>query len=205
MFLVVKMDFGSVEKYWGLKQKHKKQPFSDASASHLSLVLWHVWFQAGAWISHTTTLTPPSYEVGGIAKRIKTARLRRKTKPGRDTSRPPIILILYWISIIWHGREISRPYHTKSFLGDLMRLLSKKSFYHQGFFAVNGERFLSLGQCGMPSWEGGGGIVWLAAWKLVFNDAKRTVAPPNAKHSTLLQDCFLCFCFLFHWRFGNKA
>jgi len=41
MFLVVKMDFGSVEKYWGLKQKHKKQPFSDASASHLSLVLWH--------------------------------------------------------------------------------------------------------------------------------------------------------------------
>ena len=24
------------------KQKHKKQPFSDASASHLSLVLWHV-------------------------------------------------------------------------------------------------------------------------------------------------------------------
>ena len=41
MFLVVKMDFGSVEKYWGLTQKHKKQPFSDASASHLSLVLWH--------------------------------------------------------------------------------------------------------------------------------------------------------------------
>ncbi|MDY4461874.1 MAG: hypothetical protein SPE23_06755 [Sodaliphilus sp.] len=40
----------------GLKQKHKKQPFGDASA----------------------------YEVGGIAKRIKTARLRRKTKPGRD-------------------------------------------------------------------------------------------------------------------------
>ena len=26
----------------GLKQKQKKQPFSDASASHLSLVLWHV-------------------------------------------------------------------------------------------------------------------------------------------------------------------
>ena len=25
-----------------LKQKHKKQPFSDASASHLSLVVWHV-------------------------------------------------------------------------------------------------------------------------------------------------------------------
>ena len=26
----------------GLKQKHKKQPFSDACALHLSLVLWHV-------------------------------------------------------------------------------------------------------------------------------------------------------------------
>ena len=25
-----------------LKQKHKKQPFSNASASHQSLVLWHV-------------------------------------------------------------------------------------------------------------------------------------------------------------------
>ena len=26
----------------GLKQKHKKQPYSDANASHLSLVLRHV-------------------------------------------------------------------------------------------------------------------------------------------------------------------
>ena len=34
---------GSVEKYWWHRnKKHKKQPFSDASASHLSLVLWHV-------------------------------------------------------------------------------------------------------------------------------------------------------------------
>ena len=32
---------GSVEKYWG-GLKHKKQPFSDASASHLPLALWHV-------------------------------------------------------------------------------------------------------------------------------------------------------------------
>ena len=33
----------SVDKNWGAqKQKHKKQPFGDASASHLSLVLWHV-------------------------------------------------------------------------------------------------------------------------------------------------------------------
>ena len=34
---------GSVDKYWGHRnKKHKKQPFSDASASHLSLMLWHV-------------------------------------------------------------------------------------------------------------------------------------------------------------------
>ena len=26
--------------------------------------------------------------------------------------------------------------------------------------------------------------MWWAAWKLVSNDAKRTVTPPNAKHST---------------------
>ena len=36
--------------------------------------------------------------------------------------------------------------------------------------------------------------MWLAAW----TDAKRTVAPPNAKHSTLLQGYFLCFCFRSH-------
>ena len=35
--------------------------------------------------------------------------------------------------------------------------------------------------------------MWLAAWKLVSNDAKRTVAPPDAKHSTLLQGCFFMF------------
>ena len=45
---------------WNQKQKHKKQPFSDVSASHLSLVLRHVWFQAEAWIRHTTSPTPPS-------------------------------------------------------------------------------------------------------------------------------------------------
>ena len=40
--------------------------------------------------------------------------------------------------------------------------------------------------------------MWLAAW----TDAKRTVAPPNAKHSTLLQGCFLCFCF---WPIHDSA
>ena len=90
-------------------------------------------------------------------------------------------------------------------LRDLMRFFTKKSFCHQGFFAVNGERFLSLGQCGEPSGEGSVGIVWLAAWKLVSNVAKHTIPTPNAKHSTLLQGCFLCFCLGFYLRFGNIA
>ena len=106
----------SVDKYWGHRnKKHKKQPFADASASLLPLVLWHVWFQAGAWISHTTPLTPPSCEVGGIAKRIKNRSPSAKNPVWRDTSRPPTILILYWLSIICRGREVSRPYHAKSF------------------------------------------------------------------------------------------
>ena len=106
----------------GLKQKHKKQPFSDASASHLSLVLWNVWFQAEAWISHTTSPTPPSYEVGGIAKRIKTARLRRKTNL-QKSDYPKALCVLecddlylcqiintQCVILIIGGREVSRPY-----------------------------------------------------------------------------------------------
>ena len=38
--------------------------------------------------------------------------------------------------------------------------------------------------------------MWLATWKLVSNDAKRTVAPPNVKHSTLPQGCFF-YVFVF--------
>ena len=93
----------------------KKQPFSDASASHLSLVLCYVWFQANhinhklkepsLWFvvwgrglnqpRHITNAALPS-EGGGIVKRIKTARLRRKTKPGRD-----VILREHWKSPVF--------------------------------------------------------------------------------------------------------
>ena len=77
----------------------------------------------------------PSYEVGGIAKRIITARLRRKTNlqksdyPKTRTKRGPNALCVVkcdnlslcqiintqCIILIVGGREISRPYHTKSF------------------------------------------------------------------------------------------
>ena len=84
----------------------------------------------------------------------------------------------------------------KIVLGNLMRPPSKKSFCHQGFFAVKRRAVFILGAKWKALVEGGGGIVWLAAWKLVSNDAKRTVAPPNAKPSTLLQGCFFMFLFL---------
>ena len=53
--------------------------------------------------------------------------------------------------------------------------------------------FYPWGKVDSPRKRVADGIVWLAAWKLVSNDAKRTIPPPNAKHSTLLQGCFLCF------------
>ena len=40
---------------------------------------------------------------------------KNQNQEGRDTSRPPIIVVSYWISIICRGREVSRPYHAKSF------------------------------------------------------------------------------------------
>ena len=46
--------------------------------------------------------------------------------------------------MIWRGREISRPYHAKS-LRDLIQPPSKKSFYHQGFFAVKRRAVFILG------------------------------------------------------------
>ena len=46
--------------------------------------LWFVVRGSGLNQPHHITNADLSSEVGGIAKRIKTARLRRKTKPGRD-------------------------------------------------------------------------------------------------------------------------
>ena len=55
--------------------------------------LWFVVRGSGLNQPHHITNADLSSEVGGIAKRIKTARLRRKnqTRQGRDTSRPPIM------------------------------------------------------------------------------------------------------------------
>ena len=89
---------------------------------------------------HTTNAALPS-EGGGIAKRIKTTRLRRKTKPSRPAHNCSIILN---ISHLMRTRSIaSLPY--KIVLGDLMRLFTKKIFYHHGFFAVKRRVVFILG------------------------------------------------------------
>ena len=204
MFLVVKMDFGSVEKYWGLKQKHKKQPFSDASASHLSLVLWQSDFKQmleSATPQHQRR--PPQW-----------GRWHRQKDKNRSPSAKNPAGTWYFTSAhncdtILNINHLERTRSIASLpckivLGDWYNLFSRIHFIFRGFSPWNGERFLSLGQCGEPSWEGGVRIVWLAEWKLVSNDAKRTIPTPNAKHSTVLQGCFLCFCLWIHWRFGNN-
>ena len=61
---------------------------------------------------------------------------------------------------------------------------------------ILGAKWIALVRGWRRDWVVGG-------METVSNDAKRTVAPPNAKHSTLLQGCFLCFCL--HLRFGNNA
>ena len=57
--------------------------------------------------------------------------------------------VLYWLLA---DVKYNAPTHMLVIvLRNLMQFFTKNSFYHQGFFAVNGERFFSLGQCGEPS------------------------------------------------------
>ena len=89
---------------------------------------------------------------------------------------------------------MSRPYHAKSFLGDTTSF--QEIILLSGVFCrETASGFYPLGNVVDPRKRVAEGLCGGAAWKLVSNDAKRTVAPPNAKHSTLLQGCFLCFCF----------
>ena len=130
-------------------KKHKKQPFSDASASHLSLVLWSVWFQAGAWISHSTPLTPPSYEVGGIAKRIKPLAFGEKPNPVGTW----YFTSVYNCNIVLNINHLARTRSIASLpckivLESWYNLFSRNHFIIRGFSPWNGEWFLSLGQSG---------------------------------------------------------
>ena len=112
-------------------------------------------------------MPPPSYEVGGIAKRIKTARLRRKTNlqksdyPKTRIKRDPNALCvleydnlylcqminIQCIILIIGGREISRPYQNVGYRLEKFdaAFFTNKSFYHQGFFAVKRRAVFILG------------------------------------------------------------
>ena len=85
------------------------------------------------------------------------------------------------VTVIMGGREISRPYQKIVSFG-VFRRETASGFYPWGN-VVSPRKRVAEGLCG---WRHGNSF---------SNDAKRTVAPPNAKHSTLLQGCFLCFCF----------
>ena len=138
-----------------------------------------------------TNVALPS-EGGGIAKKIKTTRLRRKTKPGRPAHNCNIILN---ISHLMRTRSIaSLP--CKIVFGRFDSAFFQEIILSSWVFCrETASGFYPWGKVDSPRKWVADGIVWWAAWKLVSNDAKRTVAPPNAKHSTLLQGCFLCFCF----------
>ena len=140
-------NLGLVDKCRGNgNKKHKKQPFSDASASHLSLVLWHVWFQA--CLNQPLHITNAALLRGRWHRqKDKTARLRRKTnlqkfefvlnqtkrhpKPfdmvGTRYSRPRQTAKFQYIIIIVSGREVSHSYHNVILI--------------RGFSPWNGELF----------------------------------------------------------------
>ena len=70
---------------WIQRQKHKKQPWSNVECFAFGgATVRFASLETSFHAANHTIPPPPSYEVGGIAKWIKTARLRRKTKPGRD-------------------------------------------------------------------------------------------------------------------------
>ena len=109
---------------------------------------------------------PPSYEVGGIAKRIKTARLRRKTNlqksdyPKTRTKRGLNalcvlecdnlylcqIINIQCVILIIGGREISRPYQNVGYrLEKFDAVFYQEIMLSSGFFAVKRRAVFILG------------------------------------------------------------
>ena len=64
---------------WDQKQKHKKQPWSNVECFAFGgATVRFASLETSSHAANHTIPPPPSYEVGGIANRIKTSRLRRK-------------------------------------------------------------------------------------------------------------------------------
>ena len=111
--------------------------------------------------------------------------------------------VLYWISTIWCGREVSRPYHAKSF-----RRFDTTSLNHviiRGFSPWNGERFLSLGKVDSPRKRVAEG---LCGWRY-GNSFPMTQSAQSHCQMRSIPRCskavFYVFVFWFHSRFGNNA
>ena len=75
-------------------------------------------------------------------------------------------------------------------------LLPKNHVIIRGFSPWTASGFYPWGNVVSPRKRVAVGLCGWRHGKLVSNAAKRTVAPPNAKHSTLLQGCFFMFLFL---------
>ena len=137
------------------KQKHKKQPFGDVSASHLSLVLWHVWFQA--------CLNQPLHITNAALLR---GRWHRQKDKNRSPSAKNQNLVGTWYFTSAHNwvtmLNINHLAQTRSVaslpckivLENLMDFWPRNYFIIRGFSPWNGERFLSLGQSGSTLLQG---------------------------------------------------
>ena len=99
----------------------------------------------GLNLPHHITNAALSSEVGGIAKRIKTSRLRRKTKLQKSKfaldkikkhqrAHHNVGTCLWHVPTLWRYR-----------FGKFDGLFTKKIFYHQGFFAVKRRAVFILG------------------------------------------------------------
>ena len=76
-------------------------------------------------------------------------------------------------------------------------LLPRKSCYHQGFSPWTASGFYPWGNVVSPREMVAEGLCGWRHGNSFPMTQSRTIPPPNAKHSTLLQGCFLCFCFFY--------
>ena len=100
------------------------------------------------------------------------------------------------ISIIG-GREISRPYQNVGY-----RLEKFDAVFYRGIIVSSGvfrretaSGFYPWGNVVSPRKRVAEGLCGWRHGNSFPMPPSRTIPLPNAKHSTLLQGCFLCFCF----------
>ena len=155
---------GSVDKCCGHRnKKHKKTAFSRCQS--FAPIVSAVACLISSWglnLPHHITNAALSSEVGGIAKRIKTSRLRRKTKLQKSKfaldkikkhqrAHHNVGTCLWHVSMQTYSisafetcqRHVSTlwRYRFEKFDG----LFTKKIFYYQGFFAVKRRAVFILG------------------------------------------------------------